>query len=183
MKPFVLLFYLNVWISKTIYRKKEHLKEMKISNALIEQAQSGDGEALITLLECYKQEMFRIAYGILKNNMDAADAIQDTALSCYEKIGTLKEPAAFKYWMFKGDDIPFVASPVINGTEEAYSLLQPQKREDGSFVQLVRISMNTLSARPEDSGTYDSGIKEFMGHKTVRGTWKLAFQVNADNPE
>lgn len=74
---------------------------MKISNALIEQAQGGDSEALITLLECYKQEMFRIAIGILKNNMDASDAIQDTALSCYEKIGTLKEPAAFKYWMFK----------------------------------------------------------------------------------
>lgn len=101
----------------------------------------------------------------------------------------------------EGDDIPFVASPVINGTEEAYSLLQPQKSEDGSFVQLVRISMNTLSltptdtlditmefnaigcTRPEDIGTYDSGIKEFMGHKTVRGTWKLAFQVNTDTSD
>lgn len=96
----------------------------------------------------------------------------------------------------EGDEVPFVASPVINGTEETYSLLQPQKSEDGSFVQLVRISTNTLNlahtdilditmefnaigcTRLEDIGTYDSGIKEFMGHKTIRGSWKLAFQVS-----
>ena len=74
---------------------------MEMSSTLIKRAQSGDGEALITLIESYKQEMFRIAFGILKNNIDAADAIQDTALTCYEKIGTLKDPAAFKYWMLK----------------------------------------------------------------------------------
>lgn len=74
---------------------------MEMSSTLIKRAQSGDGEALITLIESYKQEMFRIAFGILKNNMDAADAIQDTALTCYEKIETLKDPAFFKYWMFK----------------------------------------------------------------------------------
>lgn len=72
-----------------------------MNNTLIERAQNGDGEALITLIENSKQEMFRIAFGILKNNMDAADAIQDTVLTCYEKISTLKNPAVFKSWMIK----------------------------------------------------------------------------------
>lgn len=95
-----------------------------------------------------------------------------------------------------GDEIPFIASPVINGTEETWTLLQPQKSDDGSFVQLVRVSMNTLNLTPTDTlditmefnaigctrlkdlGAYDSGIQEFMGHKTIRGSWKLAFQVS-----
>lgn len=64
-------------------------------------AQNGDIEALIRLIEDHKQEMFRIAFGILKNNADAADAIQDTALACYEKINTLKNPAVFKSWLLK----------------------------------------------------------------------------------
>lgn len=80
-------------------RRKERLIHMK--NTLIEQAQNGDGEALITLIESMKQEMFRIAFGILKSSTDAADAIQDTALTCCEKIDTLKNPAVFKSWMFK----------------------------------------------------------------------------------
>ena len=52
-----------------------------MKNTLIEQAQNGDSEALITLIESRKQEMFRIAFGILKSSTDAADAIQDTALT------------------------------------------------------------------------------------------------------
>lgn len=69
--------------------------------SLVKQAQSGDGDALITLIENNKQEMFRIAFGILKSAPDAADAIQDTALTCYEKIGTLKNPSVFRTWSFK----------------------------------------------------------------------------------
>lgn len=72
-----------------------------MNNSLIEQAQSGDRKSLIMLIESNKQEMFRIAFGILKNSSDAADAIQDTALTCFEKIDTLKNPAVFKAWMFK----------------------------------------------------------------------------------
>lgn len=72
-----------------------------MDNTLIKRAQDGDGEALITLIEKNKPEMFRIAFGILKSSPDAADAIQDTALTCYEKINTLKTPAAFKAWIIK----------------------------------------------------------------------------------
>lgn len=72
-----------------------------MNNSLVKQAQSGDSKALITLIENNKQEMFRIAFGILKSAPDAADAIQDTALTCYEKINTLKNPSVFKAWLFK----------------------------------------------------------------------------------
>lgn len=70
-------------------------------NTLVQRAQNGDGEAFISLIENNRQNMYRIALGMLKNDTDAADAIQDTALTCYEKIGTLRDPDLFKHWMTK----------------------------------------------------------------------------------
>ena len=45
--------------------------------------------------------MYKVARGILDNDEDAADAIQDTILTCFEKIHTLKNPEYFKTWMIR----------------------------------------------------------------------------------
>ena len=42
-----------------------------------------------------------MARGILDNDEDAADAIQDSILTCFEKIHTLKNPEYFKTWMIR----------------------------------------------------------------------------------
>ena len=98
----------------------------------------------------------------------------------------------------EGDPLPFFASASINGTDVTSVFMQPRKSEDGSFVQLVRISMDSTGltsadalevsldfnavggTRLEDIGTYDGAYREAMGHKTIRGSWKLAFQAAAD---
>lgn len=66
---------------------------------LIKKAQSGDKEAFIALMEEHKQTLYKIAVGMLKNDADAADAIQDTVLSCYENLRGLREPKYFKTWL------------------------------------------------------------------------------------
>ncbi len=98
----------------------------------------------------------------------------------------------------EGDSLPFFASAFLNGTEVTSVFMQPRKSEDGSFVQLVRISMDATGitstdpldvrldfnaiggTRLEDIGAYDGAYREAMGHKTIRGSWKLAFQASAD---
>jgi len=45
--------------------------------------------------------MYKVARGFLQNEEDAADAISETVLDCYEKIGTLKQSAYFKTWMIR----------------------------------------------------------------------------------
>ena len=45
--------------------------------------------------------MYKVARGILDNDEDAADAMQDTILTCFEKIHTLKNPEYFKTWMIR----------------------------------------------------------------------------------
>lgn len=52
-------------------------------------------------MKLYMSDMYRVAISILRNDEDVADAIQDTILSCWEKIGTLKESKYFKTWMIR----------------------------------------------------------------------------------
>lgn len=46
-------------------------------------------------------QCIKVARGILNNDEDAADAIQDTILTCFEKLHTLKKPEYFKTWMIR----------------------------------------------------------------------------------
>lgn len=66
---------------------------------LVKKAQAGDQEAFIALIEEHKQPLYKVAVGILKNDADAADAIQDTVLSSYENLRGLREPKYFKTWL------------------------------------------------------------------------------------
>lgn len=59
----------------------------KIENGyLIDQAKGRDPDAFAELMQLYMQDMYRVALAILMNDEDAADAIQDTILACWEKI-------------------------------------------------------------------------------------------------
>lgn len=68
---------------------------------LVKKAQRGDAEAFITLIEQNKQSMYKVARGFLQNEEDTADAMSETVLDCYEKIGTLKQASYFKTWMIR----------------------------------------------------------------------------------
>ena len=47
------------------------------------------------------QCMYKMASAYLKNDEDVADAIQDTILSCYENLKSLKQNRYFKTWMLR----------------------------------------------------------------------------------
>ena len=68
---------------------------------LVRQAMNGDWDAFASLIERHKESMYKTAWIFLRNDQDAADAIQETILTCYEKIQTLKNPSAFKTWLLR----------------------------------------------------------------------------------
>ncbi len=68
---------------------------------LVHRAKAKDPDAFSELIRRYTADMYRVAYAILMNNEDAADAMQDAILACWEKIGKLKETAYFKTWLTK----------------------------------------------------------------------------------
>ena len=68
---------------------------------LVKRAKQKDPDAFTELMRLYTKDMYRVALAILMNDEDAADAIQDTVLVCWEKIDTLKYEAYFKTWMIR----------------------------------------------------------------------------------
>lgn len=68
-------------------------------NQLIKKAMKRDADAFTELMEQNMQSMYKTAWVYLKNDMDIADAIQDTILACYENLDTLRNPKYFKTWM------------------------------------------------------------------------------------
>ena len=68
---------------------------------LVRRAKKHNKEAFEDLMQGQAQNMYKIAKAILKNDEDVLDAMQETALTCWEKIGTLKQDRYFKTWMTK----------------------------------------------------------------------------------
>ena len=66
---------------------------------LIQKAKDGDPIAFSELIQSQMKAMYRVAGAILMNDDDAADAIQETILACWEKIGTLRQNKHFKTWL------------------------------------------------------------------------------------
>ena len=63
---------------------------------LVKLAQKGDADAFAALLQSQMQNMYKTAAAILNNDEDIADAVGDTLLACWEKIGQLREAKFFQ---------------------------------------------------------------------------------------
>lgn len=70
-----------------------------VEPGLIRAAQSGDRDALITLLREIETHVYRTAYYILNNEQDAMDAAQEALIRIYTKINSYEEKAQFKTWV------------------------------------------------------------------------------------
>lgn len=72
-----------------------------MNEVLIRKAKKGDKDAFCRLMDENVQSMYKIAAAYLKNDEDVADAIQDTILSCYENLRSLRKNRYFKTWLIR----------------------------------------------------------------------------------
>lgn len=68
---------------------------------LVEKAKKNDSEAFTTLIQFYMKDMYKVGIAILKNDTDIADALQETILTCWEKIDALRKVEYFKTWLIR----------------------------------------------------------------------------------
>ncbi len=66
---------------------------------LVKRARKGDADAFAALMQSQMQNMYKTAAAILSNDEDIADAVGDTLLACWEKIGQLRSAEFFRTWM------------------------------------------------------------------------------------
>ena len=57
--------------------------------------------SFIALMEQNRQSMIRIAFAYLGNEEDVADAMQETILSAFEKLDTLRRAEYFRTWLIR----------------------------------------------------------------------------------
>ena len=123
---------------------------------LVKKAKRGDAEAFITLIEENKQSMYKVARGFLRDQEDVADAMAETVLNCFEKIGSLKQDSYFKTWMIR---------ILIN------NCIEPLKEQDRSIFTLYYVygmKVKEIAACMEmKESTVVTRLKR--GRETLRG--------------
>lgn len=67
--------------------------------SLIGKAQTGDKEAFALLVKRYKETLFRYAYGMLSDRMEAEDVAQEALIKAYYSLPNLGNIYAFSSWL------------------------------------------------------------------------------------
>jgi len=75
--------------------------EIEADLTLVERLRAGDTGALETLMERYASRVYRLAYGITRNEADAEEAVQDVFLTIFRKIHTFEGRAALGSWIYR----------------------------------------------------------------------------------
>ena len=69
--------------------------------ALIGRLRRRDTEALEILMERHAARVYRVAFGITRNDADAEEVVQDVFLSLFERIAAFEERAALSTWLYR----------------------------------------------------------------------------------
>ncbi len=68
-------------------------------DALVRRARTGDAAAFEALVDTRIDRCYRLAWSVLSNDADAADATQDALVSAWRQLPRLRDPAVFDSWL------------------------------------------------------------------------------------
>lgn len=124
---------------------------------LVKKAKKGDAEAFIALMEQNRQSMIRIAFAYLGNEEDVADAMQETILSAFEKLDTLRRAEYFRTWLIRILINQCIAmrrhgsrTVPMNEAEDSRLIFQMYYGEQfsiGEIAQLLHMKENTVKSK------------------------------------
>jgi len=85
---------------------------------LIEQVLTGNNDAYDNLMDRYEKAVFNLAYRIIGNYEDAADATQEAFIRAYRSLSTFRHDAKFSTWVCR----------IV--TNICYDMLRKKKRQN-----------------------------------------------------
>lgn len=68
---------------------------------LVEQAQNGEMDAFKALVDLYKVKIYRLAYDLTGNSLDAEDLSQDVFLKAYRSLDKFRGESKFGTWLYR----------------------------------------------------------------------------------
>lgn len=66
---------------------------------IVERVRAGDAVAFELIMRRYNRLLYRLARGILRNESDAEEVVQETYLRAYAKLAEFKGPQGFRAWL------------------------------------------------------------------------------------
>lgn len=76
-------------------------REAEEDRALIQQAQRGDSSAFRTLVERHQRRAFGIAVGLVRDENDARELVQEAFLRVYRGLATFEGTSSFFTWLYR----------------------------------------------------------------------------------
>jgi RNA polymerase sigma-70 factor (ECF subfamily) len=95
----------------------------------------GDIACFELVMRRYNRRLYRIARGVLRNEADAEDAVQDAYLTAYEKLGQFQGKGPLSAWLAKITINEALGR--LRGTgvaRESISLDDPNQKEEANFM-------------------------------------------------
>jgi RNA polymerase sigma-70 factor (ECF subfamily) len=76
-------------------------EEAEVDRALIRRAQRGDRQAFRTLVERHQRRAFAIALGLVRDEQDAAEVVQEACLRVYRGLDAFHGGSSFFTWLYR----------------------------------------------------------------------------------
>jgi RNA polymerase sigma-70 factor (ECF subfamily) len=74
---------------------------LRAEEQLLSRAQAGDQDALETIFNTYRNQVFSLAYRMTGNATDAEDLTQEVFLQVMRKIGSFQGRSSFSTWLYR----------------------------------------------------------------------------------
>ncbi|MBW2455321.1 MAG: sigma-70 family RNA polymerase sigma factor [Deltaproteobacteria bacterium] len=81
--------------------RAERQREAEEDRALVEKAQKGDRAAFRKLVERHQRRAFAIAIGLVRDENDARDIVQEAFLRVYRSLDRFKGGSSFFTWLYR----------------------------------------------------------------------------------
>jgi RNA polymerase sigma-70 factor (ECF subfamily) len=82
-------------------RSLERAKEAEEDRALIAQAQAGEMGAFRKLVERHERRAFAVALGLVRDDNDAREIVQDAFLRAYKNLASFQGSSSFFTWLYR----------------------------------------------------------------------------------
>ena len=87
------------WRRPVAERVAEPSTAADLGTSLVRLAQRGDADAFDALSRARIEPAYRLAFGILRSEEDARDAIQEAFVAAWRQLPALRDPARFDAWL------------------------------------------------------------------------------------
>jgi RNA polymerase sigma-70 factor (ECF subfamily) len=123
--------------------------------ALVRRALARDPDAFRTIIKTHNQRLYRIARGVVRNDAEAEDIVQEAYMRAFANLGAFRGEASLSTWLSR---------IVIN---EALGRLRKRKRivamPGNPEAQIIRFPLNQNDLNPGDDPERTMAQRQILG--------------------